>query len=559
MSTTHVRSAFGVSALAVMLSVPSWAFHRPTMEFRRYAVAADNTEASQAGEAVLRAGGNAVDAALATALALGVSSPASSGFGGGGFAIICRPNQPCVFVDFRESAPAALRAEMFANAPNPQRASHVGGLAVGVPGEPGGIAYMVQRYGRLPLARVVNPAVMLARNGFAVTPYLVARVRDVASELSLDPFLSRMWLPNNNPIAAGTRLRRPLLANTLARYGREGERYIHGDFARAYATAAQQRGGVITAEDIAAYRPIERPVLQRTFAGHTVVTASYPSAGGLVMLETLALMEGAPADRMRHGSSAYDHLLAESWRQGFDDRSRYVGDPANAGVVAPDVLLDSARIARRRQRFDPLHTLPVTADEPPRDHGTTHLCAVDADGTFVSLTTTVNEPFGARVAAPTMDVVLNDQMDDFSLGTGSSYGLAASRPNAMTPGRRPVSSMTPVIVLENGRPVGCVGAAGGPRITTTTTQVLLNLLVHGMDPEAAVSAARIHHQGTPAELRVEHEVPEDVREALRARGHTVVEVDSLAVAQAIVVRGEGAARRVFAASDPRKGAFPAGQ
>ncbi len=546
-------------SLAALCASPSWAFFRPTMEFRRHAVAADNTDASRAGDDVLRAGGNAVDAAVATALALGVASPASSGFGGGGFAVICRPNQPCVFVDFRETAPAAITNELLTHAPDPQRASHVGGLAVAVPGEPAGLAYLVRRYGRLPLARVTAPAVNLARSGFSITPWLGDRVRDMARELALDPALAAMWLPGGNPIAAGTRLTRPRLANTLARYGREGDRYVQGDFARLYANAARARGGVITADDIAAYRPVERPVLTREFAGHTVVTASYPSAGGLVMMETLAMLDGAAPERLRHGSSAYAHLLAESWRYGFDDRARYVGDPDNAGVVAPAALLDDARMQRRRARIDPQRTSTVAPDEPPRDHGTTHLCAVDADGTIVSLTTTVNEPFGARVVAPELDVILNDEIDDFSLGAGSSYGLAASRPNALTVGRRPVSSMTPTVVLANGRPVACVGAAGGPRITTATTQVLLNLLLHRMDPEAALGAPRVHHQGAPAELRVEREVPDDVREGLRARGHTVVEVESLAVAQALVVRGEGSARRILAASDPRKGALPAGQ
>ncbi len=554
-----LRSSLALGSLALALASPTWAFFRPSLEFRRYAVAADNTDASRAGAEVLRLGGNAVDAAVATALALGVTSPASSGFGGGGLAVICRVGAPCVFVDFRETAPAAITAEAFARAPNPQRASHVGGLAVAVPGEPAGLAYLARRYGRIGLARDAAPAITLARSGFAVTPAVADRARDVASELALDASLARMWLPGGNPIAAGVRVTRPVLANTLARYAREGDRYVRGEFARRYADAARARGGVLTAEDIAGYRPVERPALTREFRGHTVVTASYPSAGGLVMLEALALIDGVAADRMRHGSSAYAHLLAEAWRNGFDDRSRYAGDPANEGVVAPEALLDPARMERRRARIDPLRAGAVTADEPPRDHGTTHLCVVDAEGTIVSLTTTVNEPFGARVVAPELDVMLNDEIDDVSLGAGSSYGLAASRPNALTPGRRPVSSMTPTVVLANGRPVGCVGAAGGPRITTATTQVLLNLLVHGMAPEAAVSAPRVHHQGVPQELRVEREVPEDVREALRARGHTVVEVESLAVAQALVIRGEGAGRRVLAASDPRKGALPAGQ
>jgi gamma-glutamyltranspeptidase/glutathione hydrolase len=553
------RASHALTLIAVALaSTPSWGFFRPATAFRRHAVAADNTDASRAGDLVLRAGGNAVDAAIATALALGVASPASSGFGGGGFALICRRQAPCVFVDFRETAPSVLTADHVARAPDPRRASHVGGLAVAIPGEPAGLAYLSRRYGRLPLARSVAPAVALARGGFVVTPYVAERVRDVATDLAGDPLLARTWLRGASPIATGTRVTRPLLAATLARYGREGERFVRGDFARAVAEAAGARGGVITAADVAGYRPVERPVLERSFGGRTIVTASYPSAGGMVMLQALALIEGIAPERMHPGSSAYFHTLAEAWRMGFDDRARYVGDPDNAGVVPPALLLAPSRIERRRAHIDPQRTSAVVPDEAPRDQGTTHLCVIDAEGTIVSLTTTVNELFGARIAVRSMDVILNDEIDDFSLGSGSSYGLAASRPNALTPGRRPVSSMTPTVLLEDGRPVGCVGAAGGPRITTATTQVVLNLVRHGMDPEAAVAAPRVHHQGAPAELRVEREVPDDVREALRARGHTIVEADSLAVAQALMLRGEGASRRIFAASDPRKGALPAG-
>jgi gamma-glutamyltranspeptidase/glutathione hydrolase len=552
-----------LAALALVLlplvARPSWGFYRATAVFRRHAVAADHTVASRVGDSVLRAGGNAVDAAVATALALGVLSPAASGLGGGGFALICEATGRCVFVDFRETAPATLTAAAFARAPAGTRPSAIGGLAVGVPGEPAGLAYLSRRYGRLPLARSVAPAVALARGGFVVTPHLADRVRVGADELARDPLLARLWLPGGAPVIAGARVTRPLLALTLTRYGREGEAYIRGDFARAYAAAARARGGVLRAEDIAAYQPVERPALVRSFGGRSIVTAPYPSAGGLVLLQTLAMVEGQAPEQLRHGSSAYDHLLAESWRYGFDDRARYVGDPANPDVVSADTLLAPQRMARRRARIDPRRSASVLPDEPPRDQGTTHLCVVDAEGRMVSLTTTVNEPFGARVAAPTLDVVLNDQIDDFSLGAESSYGLAASRPNALAPGRRPVSSMTPTIALENGRPVACVGAAGGPRITTATTQVLLNLLLHGMDPEAALGAPRIHHQGTPDELRVEREVPEDVREGLRARGHTVVEDPSLAVAQALVLRGEGASRRILAASDPRRDAHPMGQ
>lgn len=541
------------------LSLPAAGYFRPASRYRRFAVAADNVDASRAGYEVLRGGGNAVDAAVATVLALGVTSPSSSGFGGGGFATVCTPQGECTFVDFRETAPAAITLELLHNAPDPAHASKVGALAVGVPGEPAGLLHLSRRFGRAPFARLVAPAVRLAGAGFAVSPWLSARVGENARNLAGDPLLSRIWTPSGTPVAAHARVTRPLLAAALRRYGAEGDRFVRGPLATAIEATMRSGHGAMTARDVIDYAPRERAPLRVTFRDHTVVTAPYPSAGGLLVAETLALVGDTPVDTAPPGSSAWDHLLTESWRGAFDDRARYVGDPENAGVVPPASLLDAARMARRRARIDPAHATPVAVDEPAHDHGTTHLCVVDADGMMVSLTTTVNDPFGARITVPTMDIVLNDEIDDFSLGAGSSYGLAASRPNALTPGRRPVSSMSPTIVLANGRPVGCVGASGGPRIATTTAQVLLNLLRHGMDPESAVSAPRIHHQGAPDELRVEREVPEDVRAALRARGHTVVQTDALAVSQVIWVQGEGASRAVLAASDPRKDGLPAGE
>jgi gamma-glutamyltranspeptidase/glutathione hydrolase len=300
--------------------------------------------------------------------------------------------------------------------------------------------------------------------------------------------------------------------------------------------------------------------LSRPFRGFTVVTAPPPSAGGVILLETLALVDAQPSASLSHGSSAYDHVLAEAFRAGFDDRARYIGDPGEHASNA-DALLDPARLARRRAQFDPARARPVVVIEPARDHGTTHVCVVDADGMVVSLTTTVNLILGARFTVPDMDIVLNDEIDDFSIGTpGNNFGMAGSAANALVAGRRPVSSMSPTVILRDGRPVGCVGASGGPRIATATTQVLLNMVLHGMDPEAAVSSPRIHHQGTPNELLVDTDVPEDVRTALLARGHHVVETTTaLAASQAIWIRDEHGVRTVQAASDPRKQGEPAGE
>jgi gamma-glutamyltranspeptidase/glutathione hydrolase len=559
---TLAASALALGAASAVLALPAArAAYRPSFVARRFAVATDNRDASEAAAEVLRAGGNAADAAVAAALALGVVSNASSGFGGGGFATVCSAQGVCTFLDFREVAPSALTAEVLQRAPDPARASVVGGLAVGVPGEPAGLLELSRRFGHLPLARATAPAVALARRGFMVSGHLADRIGAERVNLALDRHLAGLFLPGGNPVAAGTRLRRPILARTLERYGREGERFVRGAFADAVAATVRGAGGVMTADDVRAYRPVERAPLARAFRDVTVVTAPPPSAGGIILLEALAWVEAMPAAQLLHGSSAYDHLLAEAFRGGFDDRARYVGDPG-AGPSVADALLDPARLARRRAAFDPAHARPVVVIEPARDHGTTHLCVVDGSGMMVSLTTTVNLAFGARLAVPELDVVLNDEIDDFSLGTsGNNFGLASSRPNALAPGRRPVSSMSPTIVLRGRRPVACVGASGGPRIATATTQVLLNLVLHGMDPEAAVSAPRIHHQGLPDQLLVDAETPEDVRVGLRARGHQVSDqiVMPLGVAQSLQVREHDGRREVLAASDPRKGGLPAGE
>jgi gamma-glutamyltranspeptidase/glutathione hydrolase len=519
-------------------------------------VATDNADASRAAADVLRAGGNAADAAVAAALALGVVSPSSSGFGGGGFALLCQPTgSRCTFVDFRETAPALLTRERVRAAADPARATQVGGLAVGVPGEPAGLLELSRRFGRRPLSVSVAPAARLAREGFAVSPFLAERLAQERPELQRNSAFAAVFSRGGAPFAAGERMRRPALARTLTRYGLEGERFIRGPLAESVADAVRAAGGVMTADDLRQYRPIERPALTGVFQGATIVTAPAPSAGGLIVLEALAQLEalGAGGAAWTAGSSATTHALADAWRHGFDDRARYVGDPGEGRDPAV-ALLDRERLARRHRAFDPSHARPLVVIEPARDHGTTHLCVIDADGMAVSLTTTVNLAFGSRVVVPSMDVLLNDEIDDFSTGAaGNNFGLADSQPNALRAGRRPVSSMSPTIVLRDGRPVACAGASGGPRIATATTQVLANLLLHRMSVEAAVSAPRVHHQGAPDVLLVEPEVPEDVRVGLRARGYTVRESESpLAAATAIVVGDRGGQRAVFAASDPRK-------
>ena len=433
----------------------AWAVYPSPCIARRYAVATDHLQASRAGAEVLRAGGNAVDAAIAAALALGVVNPSSSGFGGGGFATVCSARGACTFIDFRETAPAGLTVEQIQHAADPAHASTIGGLAVGVPGEPRGFVEMSRRFGRLPLARVVGPAATLARSGFTVSDYLASAIVLQHAVLEHDPLLSAEFLPAGHDALPGAHVRRPLLARTLERYGRDGERFIDGPLATAVADAVHNAGGVLSADDVRAYRPMERQPLTRPFRGLMVVTAPPPSAGGVILLETLAWIDTVSPAFLMHGSSAYDHVLASAWRGAFDDRARFIGDPGGQANVA-ESLLAPARMAQRIAAFDPAHVRPVIAVEPARDHGTSHVCVADADGMMVALTTTVNLQFGARFTVPEMDIVLNDQIDDFSLGTpGNNFGMSPSQADALVPG-------TPSGILDDadhsiaGRPSGRV-------------------------------------------------------------------------------------------------------
>jgi gamma-glutamyltranspeptidase/glutathione hydrolase len=406
------------------------------------------------------------------------------------------------------------------------------------------------------------PAVALARRGFVVSPFVAERVGQERAELQRDPLLSSTFLPHGIAVTAGTRLRRPLLAATLERYGREGAAFVNGAFAQAVEQTVRREGGVLTAQDIIQYRPVERAVLQANFQGYSIATASAPSAGGMIVLQSLLQYEALLARNIalpELSSSAF-HALIDGWKHGFDDRARYVGDPGSQPSVILS-LLEPARLAARHAGFLPERARSVVVSDPPRDHGTTHISVIDSEGMAVSLTTTVNLAFGARRAVAGMDVILNDEIDDFSLGTeANNFALAQSLPNALAPGRRPISSMSPVVVLRDGHPIACVGAGGGPRIATATTQLLIELLVHHRSPEAAIGAARVHHQGSPDVVQVEPEVTEDVRAGLRMRGYTVNEATGpLAVATIVMVGEQDHQRVLFAASDPRKlGGAPAG-
>ena len=553
----------------------------PQEAYSEYAVATDHALASQAGAEILAAGGNAADAAAAAMLALGVVSPGSSGLGGGGFALYYDAESgETTFLDFRERAPAAATADMFeGQEPVEGRGSlpsQYGGKATGVPGEPAGIAELLERFGSKPKGEIVAPAVRYAEDGFEVTPY-IARLSSFFGEQMRRDDLMRTWFEGDaTALRGGQTIRNPELARTLRDFGRQGARpFYRGRIAREIVRANREHGGIMTMRDLRDYEVVEREPLEARRVGFRWVTAPPPSAGGYTMLGSLGLLERwIPAARREQAGPELMHAFAESWKGPFWDRASYFGDPDHVDVPVA-ALLDDERIARRATQYRPTLAIPfewyatplpreTERAEQPDNPGTSHLCVVDSEGNVASITTTVNLPFGARYTAAGM--VMNDEMDDFAseVGEQNAFGLPGGAPNLPGPGKRPVSTMSPTIVFdEGGRPVLCVGAAGGSRIVTATQQVAWHALVRGLDAAEALSFPRVHHQGEPDTLRVETErpLPADVVEALRARGHTIEEVGHSAVVQLIRIRhdGSGEGPRFVAVSDPRKGGRPAGE
>lgn len=549
--------------------------------YERYAVAADHPLASEAGAEVMAAGGNAADAAVATMLALGVVSPASSGLGGGGFALYYRASDRSVhYLDFRERAPAAATAEMFARRPGDDDAtaaarSRVGGLAVGVPGEPAGVEALLERFGSRAVTRrqVFAPAVRYATEGFEASPSIERYSRWVGASLRTDPVLGR-WLPTGETfIPAGRRLTNPEQARTLRELASRGAgAFYRGRLAREIVRRVREQGGFLTLEDLASYRVATREPLSATHFGYRWVTAPPPSAGGVSTLGSLALLERwVPASARRADSALFRHALAESWKGPYHDRHLYLGDPDHvevptAALLAPARIEERARLydptlARPSERYDvPLPGRRRVPTVPGGDGGTSHFCVVDAEGNVASVTTTVNLLFGARFTAA--GLVMNDQMDDFAreVGQPNAFGLVGGAPNLPGPGRRPVSSMSPTLLFEGDEPVLCVGGAGGSRIITATQQVALFSVLFGDRPGQALARARVHHQGSPESLFVEAALDPEMRAELTARGHDLREIDHSAVVQLIRILHQDGRRRLLAASDPRKpGALPAGR
>ena len=512
---------------------------------------ADHPLGTQAGNEILAQGGNAVDAVVAAALAVGVVQPAGSGLGGGGFAVIVTPDGERHVLDFREVAPAKAHRDMYVESAD-ENASRIGGLAVGVPGEGPGLARLHQRWGRLPLTQVAEPAERLASEGFVVERHLADALANAGTA---GPKLARELFGADEVPRRGTRVRRAVLANTIAAFAESGGTALTtGAIADDIVAATRAAGGILESNDLRNYSTKSREPVTGRYRGWTVISMPPPSSGGVVLLQVLGALESSDLSVLGPNSAALFHRYAEAMKHGFADRARHMGDP-DRNDVPVEAMLNPKRISEIRADFDPDKTYPSSHYGTPidigKDSGTQHISALDSEGLAVALTTTINTSFGSRVVGESSGVLLNNEMDDFVArpGVANHYGLVGSEANAVAPGARPLSSMSPTVLISpDGKERIVVGASGGPFIISSTLQVIVNLIDFGMDASEAVSLPRMHHQWAPDVLLVDRHTSPDTVKALETKGHTVREMRFFSSVQVV----HGSASRVSGAADPRK-------
>ena len=505
--------------------------------------------ASQAGVEMMKAGGNAVDAAVATGFALAVVQPAAGNIGGGGFMLVRMHDGAAHFVDFREKAPASATPDMYEDAQGKviPSLSVIGYKATGVPGSVKGLVYAEQHFGRLGLVRVMQPAIRLARAGYALS-WSDAREMTDDTGLAQYPDSRRIFQNDGNGWRQGDIFKQPQLARTLERIAADPDDFYHGQLARELVAFIQRGGGMVTLQDLASYEVKDRVPIHGTYRGLEIISAPPPSSGGIALIEALNILEGFDLTKAAADSAQSVHLVSEAYRRAFYDRAEFLGDPdfSNAPVAQ---LLDKPYAVAWRASVDVHHATrslalerPTTspqldryaAQHPIRRAGretlqTTHYSVVDADGNAVAVTTTLNDGFGSKVTVGPLGFLLNDEMDDFAskVGVPNMYGLIQGTANAIGPGKRPLSSMTPTMVLKDGKLWLVLGAEGGPTIITTVANVLIGVADFGLDIQQAVNAPRFHNQWLPDRIELERDrFSVDTVRLLEAQGNEVVAGDS---------------------------------
>jgi len=544
---------FPLPLLVVVLGVPVWAAE--PAHARRAMVVTREPHATEIGLQVLQSGGNAIDAAVAVGFALAVTHPPAGNLGGGGFLLARFADGKTTFLDFRERAPQSATRDMYLDAAGiPTDASIVGYRAAGVPGTVRGLEYASRKYGRKPWAELVVPAERLAANGFPVSYGLAASLREHYRLLSRFPESKRIFLRGGRYFEGGEMLVQRELAETLGRIGRLGAKdFYEGETARRLAEDMARHGGLITQADLEAYSVAERQPLTGSHRGYSIITAPPPSSGGVGILQMLGVLEGSGFEKSGAGSAASLHIMAEAMRRYFADRAQFLGDPDFVSVPVKR-LLDPRYLTSIRRSIDPNHATPSDAIRPgdglPAESSeTTHYSIVDSEGNVVAVTYTLNGGYGSGVTATGLGFLLNNEMDDFAARPGSpnAYGLVQGEANAIQPRKRPLSSMTPTIVLRNGSFYLVAGTPGGPTIINTVLQVLVNVLDFGMNVQDAVNQPRIHHQWKPDELRMERGFSPDTISLLEARGHHIRIVEKMGEVAAILADGGW----LHGAADPR--------
>ena len=521
------------------------------------ALATVNEQATRVGLRIMAEGGNAVDATVAAAFALGVVDCHNSGIGGGCFFVIRLSDGKLIALDGRETAPRESHPELYMRDGRvvPER-SRTGALAVGTPGALAAYASVAEKYGRLPLKQLILPAIELAENGFVVDGAFAARLATEQKKLSRFPATRDTLLhKDGSAYRQGEMLRLPDLAVTYRAIAEHGiDWFYRGPFATRVDAWMKKNGGVLTTEDFDRYRIAERTPLVSRYRNRTIVGFPPPSSGGVHVAEILNILENYNLEQA--SESEYTHLTTEAMKLAFADRAYWLGDPAFTRV--PRGLIDPAyakrlaeeKISTERAGNVEKHGMPPRAEEDIFGKHTTHIAAADTDGNWVALTTTVNTSFGSGVIVPGTGVLLNNQMDDFSIapGTPNAFGLVGAEANRLEPGKRPLSSMSPTIVLENKRPVLTLGAAGGPRIITQVVLTITRVIDRKMSLREAVAAPRFHHQWRPRDLFTERGLPQAVLEDLRLRGHRLAPLDYAGATQCV---GYGADGQLLGITEPR--------
>lgn len=501
-------------------------------------VASVHELASRAGVEMMQAGGNAVDAAVATGFALAVVHPQAGNLGGGGFLLLRKTNGEVRFIDFREKAPAAAARDMYLDAQGNviENASVIGYKSIGVPGSVAGLVYAEKKYGKLSLEKVMAPAIKLARDGFPLAWEDAEDLKD--EDLAKFPASRRIFQRDGKYYQAGEVLKQPELARTLERIAKNPEDFYHGAMARELAAAIAKGGGLVTADDLAQYEVKEREPIRGTYRGYDIISTPPPSSGGIALVEILNILEGFDLAKLGNRSAGAIHLTVEAFRRAFYDRAEFLGDPDFAKIPVPQ-LIDKRYAEAWRESIDPNHAsasnelkrpgmfneLERVAQFQPgairEPENTTHYSVVDPEGNAVAVTTTLNDSLGSRVTAEGLGFLLNDEMDDFAAkqGVPNAYGLIQGPANAIGPGKRPLSAMTPTIVLKDGKFFLVLGSPGGPTIITSVANILMGVVDFGLDIQEAVNAPRFHHQWLPDAIHAEDRLSPDTMNLLRSKGH----------------------------------------